>query len=179
MKRMMLMSLLALALTTGLAVAQDSPADATDAAPSGEALGTGEGLGAGDDVAPGGESVPATEGPDGEPTTQPAGKKGKGLGGNQWTFFLIIGGVFLLMMIMSGRGRRKQESQRKKMLEELKKGDKVTSIGGICGTVIEVKNDEVVVKTDETNNIRMRFARWAIRGVGDTAKSENPADEKK
>ena len=179
MKRMMLISLLALALTTGLAVAQDPPADATDAAPTAAPAG-GEGLGTGgDDVAPAGEGAPATEGPDGEPTSQPAKGKGKGLLGGQWQFFLIIGGVFLLMMIMSGRGRKKQESKRRQMLEELKKGDKVTSIGGICGTVIEVRDDEIIVKTDETNNTRMRFARWAIRGVGDTAKTENPADEKK
>jgi len=31
---------------------------------------------------------------------------------------------------------------------------------------------------DEQNNVRMRFARWAIRGVGDAAKTEGP-DEKK
>ena len=63
------------------------------------------------------------------------------------------------------------------MLNELKKGDKITTIGGIVGTVIEVRDDEVTVKVDETNNIRMKFARWAIRGVGATAKSEK-GDEK-
>jgi len=37
---------------------------------------------------------------------------------------------------------------------------------------VEVREDEVVVKVDETNNVRMRFARWAVRGVGDEAKRE-------
>ena len=65
------------------------------------------------------------------------------------------------------------------MLAALSKGDKVTSIGGICGTVIEAREDEIVVKVDETNNVRMRFARWAIRGVGDAARSEKPEHDRK
>jgi preprotein translocase subunit YajC len=62
------------------------------------------------------------------------------------------------------------------MLSALAKGDKVTSIGGICGTVVEVRDDELVVKVDENNNMRLRFARWAIRGAGDQAKSQGPED---
>ena len=58
------------------------------------------------------------------------------------------------------------------MLAALKKGDKVTSIGGIVGTIMDVREDEVVVKVDENNNVRMRFARWAVRGTGDDAKKE-------
>jgi len=63
------------------------------------------------------------------------------------------------------------------MLAALKKGDKVTSIGGIVGTIMDVREDEVVVKVDEGNNIRMRFARWAIRGIGEKGKDENASDK--
>ena len=65
------------------------------------------------------------------------------------------------------------------MLSSLKKGDKITSIGGIVGTVIEVRDDEVTVKVDETGNVRMKFARWAIRGVGDAARAEDPNQAEK
>jgi preprotein translocase subunit YajC len=78
-----------------------------------------------------------------------------------------------------GRGRRKQEAKRKEMLSNLKKGDKIVSIGGIIGTVIEAKPEEITVKVDETNNVRMKFARWAIRGVGEDAKTTSPDDDKK
>jgi preprotein translocase subunit YajC len=88
--------------------------------------------------------------------------------------WIVLFGAFILMYFWMGRSRRKQESKRREMLESLKKGDKVTSIGGIVGTVIEVREDEVMVKVDETNNVRMRFARWAIRGVGEEAKTEKP-----
>jgi preprotein translocase subunit YajC len=89
----------------------------------------------------------------------------------------MVGG-FILLYVWMGRSRRKQESKRKEMLAALKKGDKVTSIGGIVGTVIEVREDEITVKVDETNNVRMKFARWAIRGVGEAAKTQGPETQR-
>ena len=94
------------------------------------------------------------------------------------SFFIVIIVGFFLLYWWSSRGRRKQEQKRKDMLANLKKGDKVTSIGGIIGTVIEVREDEVTVKVDETNNTRMKFARWAIRGVGEDAKTQAPEEKK-
>jgi len=116
----------------------------------------------------------------GEEKKEP-GKEGGGKGGlfgGGMTLPIVMIGAIVLMFVWSGRGRRKQEAQRREMLASLKKGDKVTSIGGVVGTVIEVREDEVSVKVDETNNVRMRFARWAIRGVGDSAKTQAPAEKR-
>jgi len=88
------------------------------------------------------------------------------------SFFFIMIGAFVLLYLWMGRSRRRQESKRKEMLSNLKKGDKVTSIGGIIGTVIEVRDDEVTVKVDETNNVRMKFVRRAIQSVGEEARSQ-------
>jgi len=125
-------------------------------------------------------SAAATEGEqkEGEATDQekPA-QKSKGFLGGMGLPIIMVGAV-VLMLVWSGRGRRKQEAQRREMLASLKKGDKVTSVGGIVGTVIEVRDDEVSVKVDETNNVRMHFARWAIRGVGDSAKIQAPGDKR-
>jgi preprotein translocase subunit YajC len=114
------------------------------------------------------------------PESQPA-PKGPG-GGTKSPFdnlFLpLILGVLLLMLLWSSRSRKKQAAKRQQMLAALKKGDKVTSIGGIVGTIIELRDDEIVVKVDETNNVRLRFARWAIRGTGEEAKTEAPQDRK-
>jgi preprotein translocase subunit YajC len=122
-----------------------------------------------------GQTADAAGEKDGSPAgTQPApSKPGGGLfeGPIIW---VLLGGM-VLMLLLSGRGRKKEQKKRKVMLESLKKGDKVVSIGGIVGTVIEVRADEVMVKVDETNNIRVKLARWAIRGVGDSYKSEDPA----
>jgi len=78
---------------------------------------------------------------------------------------VMIGGLVLLFVFM-GRKPRQQEKKRREMLANLKKGDKVTSIGGIIGSVMEVRENEVTVKVDETSNTRVKFLRSAIRGVG-------------
>ena len=90
---------------------------------------------------------------------------------------IMLGGFFLLYMFM-GRSRRKQETRRRQMLASLKKGDKAVTVGGIIGTIIELRQDEITIKVDETNNIRMRFARWAVRGVGEEVKAEKPEQKK-
>lgn len=106
----------------------------------------------------------------GEAKTQPAGgKPDGGLFGNPRILIVMVAVMALLWWWM-GRGRRKEQHRHKEMLSALKKGDKVTSIGGIIGTVIEVKDKEVVVKVDESSNVRMKFLRSAIRSVGDAGK---------
>jgi preprotein translocase subunit YajC len=95
-----------------------------------------------------------------------------------YLFLVLLGGV-VLMWVWMGRGRRKQEAKRKEMLSNLRKGDKIVTIGGIIGTVIEVRPDEVTVKVDETNNVRMKFTRRAIAAVGEDAKTTSPDDDKK
>ncbi|MFA6133591.1 MAG: preprotein translocase subunit YajC [Phycisphaerae bacterium] len=111
-------------------------------------------------------------------TTGPAGPEGaakpKGMFGGDQTMLFVLMGMLVILFVWSSRSRKKQEQKRQQMLSSLKKGDKVTSIGGIVGTIIEVRDDEVLVKVDETNNVRMRFARWAIRGTGEEAKTQAP-----
>ena len=98
------------------------------------------------------------------------------MGGSNGMMFAMMGGVVLLFWFM-GRGKRKQESSRRDMLANLKKGDKITTIGGIIGTIVDVREDEVIVKIDD--DARIHMARWAIRGVGEAAKAENPDQAKK
>lgn len=95
-----------------------------------------------------------------------------GLFGNDQTFLFIMLGALLLMFLLSSRSRKKQEQKKKEQLASMKKGDRVQTIGGIIGTIIEVKPDEIVVKVDEQNNVRMRFVPAAIAQVGEVKKDE-------
>lgn len=78
---------------------------------------------------------------------------------------LLIFGAVILFMVLLGGGSRKQKKKQQQMLAAMGKGDKVVSIGGIKGSVVEVRDDEVVVKVDENNNTRMKFSKDAIREV--------------
>lgn len=71
--------------------------------------------------------------------------------------------VFLWIFVL--RSKRRQENDRKTMLESLKKNDRIETIGGLLGTVVEVRDGEVVVKADENNNTKLRFRRSAIHRV--------------
>ena len=75
------------------------------------------------------------------------------------TFVLIIL-IFYFLMI---RPQRKRDKEAKAMLDSLKKGDKVVTIGGIHGTVVTVKDTTVVIKVDDS--ARIEFSKNAISTV--------------
>jgi len=74
---------------------------------------------------------------------------------------------------MTTRSKKRQERERTDMLSGMKRGDRVQTIGGIIGKVVEVDGQEVLVKVDETSNTKIRFRRDAIhRVIGDESKAE-------
>jgi len=107
-------------------------------------------------------TAPGTTGPNGTPAGQPAG-------GGSSIFFLpivLIAGMFL-MMSMSGRKEKKKRAQ---MLSTLGKRDKVRTAGGIIGTVIELKDDEVLIETDRSSHTRLRVSRSSVSTILDSSK---------
>lgn len=77
---------------------------------------------------------------------------------------IMLLGVVLLFVFMFG-GQRKEKKRRQAMLAAMKKGDRVQTVGGILGTITEMKDDEVTLKVDENSNTRMRFSRNAVQSV--------------
>ena len=75
---------------------------------------------------------------------------------------LFIGGIFVVMYFILFREPRKRQRQQQQMIQSIKKNDKVRTIGGIIGTVVDVKDDEVVLKVDESNNTKIRIMASAI-----------------
>ena len=78
--------------------------------------------------------------------------------------------VMVVFLVFSSRTRRRQEREKQDMLGAMKRGDRVQTIGGILGNVVEVREDRVLLKVDESNNTKVWFARTAIaRVLGDEA----------
>ena len=90
----------------------------------------------------------------------------------QIVLLAMIAGVFMWLMYTSGRTKRGEESKRNDMLKNMKRGDRVQTIGGILGTVVDVRDTEVVLKVDESANAKLRFVREAIKLV--LPESETP-----
>ncbi len=113
------------------------------------------------------ELVAQTTPPAGPPA-QPGGA-GKSASGVPNIFFgLMLAMVVFYIFMFRGQGRKKKELA--KMIQGLKKNDRVVTIGGIVGTVVTAKEDEIVVRVDESNNTKMTFVRQSIQRVitGDT-----------
>ena len=83
-------------------------------------------------------------------------------------------GVFYFMLI---RPQRKKDKKVKEMLAALKKGDRITTIGGIYGTIVNIKDDTITLAIGQSGQqpTEMTVARWAIRGV-EEVKVENDGE---
>lgn len=86
-----------------------------------------------------------------------------------WVMFLILGVYIFLFMF---RGPRKKQQEHQKMVSSLKKNDRVRTIGGIFGTVLDVRDDEIVLKVDEGSNTKIRVIPSAIATVLSSSKTE-------
>ena len=70
----------------------------------------------------------------------------------------IMFGIFYFMLIRPENKRKKEAEQTR---NSVKNGDQVTTIGGIVGTVVNVKEDKFVMETS-ADQVRIEFAKWAI-----------------
>jgi preprotein translocase subunit YajC len=102
-------------------------------------------------TAPGSQTAPAS---------QPADKPGSPF--NMFLLIILMVGVVYFVLF---RGQRKDDKKRKDMIAELKKGDRVMTIGGMLAKVVSVDGDEVVLKVDEAANVKATYRKSAIQEV--------------
>lgn len=84
----------------------------------------------------------------------------QGGGGFDVSFFLMMGALFLVMYFFMIRPQQKKAKDQKNFIEELKKGDKVVTIGGIHGKIVKVDEDSLLVEVD--TNTKLRFDKAAV-----------------
>lgn len=97
---------------------------------------------------------------------------GSGLAGMLPMLLMLVAviGVFYFMMI---RPEKKRKQDAENLRNSLKKGDKITTIGGIMGTIVSIKDDVLVIESGE-DQVRIELQRWAVM-TNNTAE----ADKKK
>ena len=97
---------------------------------------------------------------------------GAGMGSTLLMMVLMIA-IFYFMLIRPENKRKKEAEQ---MRSTVRKGDKITTIGGICGTVVDVKESRIVLETG-ADQVRIELEKWAI-STNETA-AENAKEEAK
>ena len=96
-----------------------------------------------------------------------------GMGSTILMLAMMIG-VFYFMLI---RPENKRKKEAEAMRGAVKTGDKITTIGGVIGTVVNVKEDKIVIETS-ADQVRIEFAKWAI-STNETAAEAKKAEAKK
>ena len=91
------------------------------------------------------------------------------------TTFLPLILIFVVFWFMLIRPQRKKAKQVKEMLNNLKAGDRICTIGGIYGTITGLKDDTITLSVGK-DNLSMVVARWGIRSVEEVT-IENDAQE--
>jgi len=116
-----------------------------------------------DDEGPGlGAGPPAGDGTQGAPAGGGSPAPG-GLGGGNIIWMLML--FFFVIIVWSMMGQRREKKKRDAMLSAIRKHDEVQTIGGLIGSVVDVKGNTVILKVDEASNTRIRVARSAIQQV--------------
>jgi preprotein translocase subunit YajC len=110
-------------------------------------------------AAPATSAPPATTGAPGSPAPA-APQSSPSL---QPLLFLAV--AMVLILVLPQIFGRKQQRKRAEMLAGIRKMDRVQTIGGVIGTVVELRDDEIVLKVDEGTNTRIRFAKAAVQAV--------------
>ena len=83
----------------------------------------------------------------------------------QQMLVLLVFAMLIYLFFGSQKTRKKEQRQREDMLNNMKRGDKVVTAGGIVGTIVDVRDTDVVLKVDESTNTKIKFTRDAIKRV--------------
>ena len=91
----------------------------------------------------------------------------QGEGGGALPLPIIMGGLMLLFWLLIMRPEQKKKKNQQNQLESLKKNDRIVTIGGIYGTVVNVQRDvdEITIRVDETNNSKICVTVGAIARI--------------
>ena len=85
--------------------------------------------------------------------------------------------LFAIMYFLMIRPENKRKKKAQEMRDSLKKGDVITTIGGIVGKIVSVTKDTIIIETSE-DRVRMELTKWAVSTTG-VQTGEQPENEKK
>lgn len=89
------------------------------------------------------------------------------------SFFILIGGMFLIMYFFMIRPQVKKQKEAKSFREELLKGDKVVTIGGIHGKVVDMNERTVLIQVD---GAKIRIEKTALNPAGEASEEDIKAN---
>lgn len=117
-----------------------------------------------------------------------------GLGSSPYSMIFLMIGMFAIMYFVMIRPQKKRQKEEMEMRNAIDVGDEVTTIGGICGRVVSVKENHLIiesssagskiqilrgaVQSNDTANARLQAEREAARAEAEKAKEEKKKNKK-
>ena len=84
--------------------------------------------------------------------------------------WIMLIAMFVIMYFFMIRPENKRKKEAQQMRDSLKVGDNITTIGGIIGDIVSIKDDSIVIETT-TDRVRVEFAKFAV-STNNTAEKE-------
>ena len=78
-----------------------------------------------------------------------------------YSMIIILVGMVAVFYFMIIRPEKKKKKEEEQLRSSLKVGDKITTIGGIVGKVVDLKDDNIVIETS-MDRVRMELAKWSV-----------------
>lgn len=94
---------------------------------------------------------------------------------NMYGTLIMMGGLFVVMYFLMIRPQKKKQKAEQDMRDTIQIGDEITTIGGIMGRVVTVKEDSLIIETGADRN-KMRITRWAIQ-TNNSAEERSEAEK--
>ncbi|MDR1308876.1 MAG: preprotein translocase subunit YajC [Deltaproteobacteria bacterium] len=98
-------------------------------------------------------------------------------GGGGMELFIIMGGFILIFYFLLIRPQKKQQRERQSMLDNIKKGDRIQTNGGLLGMVTGVDAKELTLRI--APEVRVKIARSAVAGIVKSSDAQPAADKPK
>lgn len=100
-------------------------------------------------------------------TTNAGGLLG-GFGNSPWMLLIWIAVFGLIFYFLLIRPQKKKDKEKQNMLEAMKKGDKITTIGGISGKIASIKDNTIILEVASiggAEKVKIEIQRWAVGSV--------------
>ena len=109
-------------------------------------------------------------------STATSGASGTAQQGNPFSMIIMMVALFAIMYFVMIRPQKKKQKEEQQMRDNIQIGDEITTIGGIMGRVVTVKEDSLIIETGADRN-KMKIARWAV-STNNTANEKIEAERK-
>ena len=93
------------------------------------------------------------------------------------TMIIMLGAMIAIFYFLMIRPENKRKKEAEEMRNSLSNGDSITTIGGIVGTVVDVKEDKFVIETS-ADRVRIEFCKWALSSNESAAERAKAQQEK-